>query len=179
MSNATVEKAKEQSNSTTMTPKAAAPISRREQYPAYPFHTLQRDMNQLFEDFARGFDMWKPKFAEPFFGDFHVKLDIKDNDNEITLTAEIPGVELKDIDLLLSDHMLTIKGEKKEEREEREKGYYRSERNYGSFQRMIPLPCEVNKDAVEATFKNGVLKVRLQKSPEYVKQTKKVEIKNG
>lgn len=176
MKNATAIKEKEQEK--TQTPVQQS-LQKRDLYPSYPFHTLQRDMNQLFEDFARGFDMWRPRFADPLFGDFQIKMDMKDNDHQIVLTAEVPGVEQKDIEVSLNDHILTIKGEKKEEKEEKEKGYFRSERNYGCFQRIVPLPCEIDQNAVEATFKNGVLKVLLPKSKESMKQSKKVEIKNG
>lgn len=160
----------------TVEEKAMAP-SRREAY-LYPFHLLQRDMNQLFEDFTRGMDMWRPRFADQFFGDFAIKVDLKDNDKEIVVTAEVPGVEQKDIEVLLNSETLTIKGEKKQEKEEKEKGYYRCERSYGSFQRMIPLPCEIEKDNVQATYANGVLKIVLAKSPEIIKGTKKVDIKS-
>lgn len=146
---------------------------------AYPFHLLQRDMNQLFENFAHGFDMWRPRFVEPLFGDFQIKLDLKDNEHEIVLSAEIPGVDYKDMEISVSDDTLTIRGEKKEVKEEREKGYYRSERSYGSFQRLVPLPCQIKKDMVDASFKNGVLRVIMPKSDEVMKEVKKVEVKPG
>ncbi len=157
-----------------------APVStKRERYSAYPFLPLQRDMNQLFEDFSRGLGMWRPRIAETFFGDFHAKVELKDNDNELIVSAELPGVDMKDIELTLSPDSLTIKGEKREEVEEKEKGFYHCERNYGYFQRVLPLPCQIDKDSVEATFKNGVLKVVILKSKESIKDTKKVEIKNN
>jgi HSP20 family protein len=135
-------------------------------------------MNQLFENFTRGIDMWRPPFVEPFFGDFQIKLDIKDNDNQIIVNAEIPGVEQKDIEVLLTDETLSIKGEKKEQKEEQDKGYYRAERSYGSFQRMIPLPCAVERDHVDATFKNGILTIVLPKSKKPLNSAKKIEFKN-
>jgi HSP20 family protein len=95
--------------------------------------------------------------------------------------AELPGVEEKDLDLQLAEGMLTIKGEKKQEREEGEKGkgYYMMERSYGSFFRRIPLPTEVQEDKVEARFKNGVLMVSLPKSPEATAKVKRIEVKSG
>lgn len=145
--------------------------------PAYPFLLLQRDMNQLFEDFAHGFEMWRPRFAKSRFGDFHITVDLKDNEKELVVTAEVPGVDGKEIELTVSSDSLTISGEKKEEKEETDKGYYRSERNYGMFRRILPLPCEVDKDSVKATFKNGVLKVVMPKCKESMKDIKKVDIK--
>lgn len=147
-------------------------------FSSYPFHLLQRDMNHLFDSFARGLDMWRPRIVEPFLGDFHIKLDLKDNDQDIVLTAEIPGVQQKDIEISLNNETLTIKGEKKEVKEETEKGYYRSERSYGSFQRMIPLPCGIDKDKVQATYDNGVLKVVMPKCKEALEVVKKIEIKS-
>lgn len=165
------EKAKEES------PKPAAPAKNRP-FSHYPFLSLQRDMNHLFEDFARGIELWRPGFVEPFFGDFHAKVDLKDNENEIIVTAELAGVGQDDIEILLTADSLTIKGEKKEEKEEnqKDKGYYRSERNYGFFQRILPLPCEIEQANVKASFKNGVLKIVMPKSTESVKKARKIEI---
>jgi len=171
MKNTTVVKESEQE-------KNAAVSVKHENHPSYPFHLLQRDMNHLFENFARGVDMWRPRFVEPLFGDIQIRLDLKDNDENIVFTAEIPGVEQKDIEISVTDDTLMVKGEKKEEKHESEKGYYRAERSYGCFQRMIPLPCEIEKDHVEATFNNGVLKIVLPKNKQVMKETKKVTIKS-
>lgn len=150
---------------------------KRDMHP-YPFHFLQRDMNKLFEDFTRGVEIWRPHFAEPLLGEYHVKVDLKDNEKEFVLSAEVPGVDQKDIEITITPDYLMIKGEKKEEKEENEKGYYRSERSYGCFQRVLPLPCKVEKDHVTATFKNGILKVVMPKCMESMKEVKKVEIKS-
>jgi HSP20 family protein len=103
-------------------------------------------------------------------------VDIKDHEKEIEIQAELPGVSEKDVDLSLSDNSLIIKGEKKHETEEEEKGYYRMERSYGSFERTIPLPVEVDRDKVEATFKNGILNICLPKTKEAIAHTKKIPI---
>lgn len=109
----------------------------------------------------------------------HAKIDVKDTDTELVVTAELPGVELKDIEISLNDHSLSIKGEKKEEREEKDKGYYRMERTYGSFHRLLPLTCAVDKDKVSATAKNGVIKIVLPKLKETRASEKKIEVKAG
>lgn len=160
--------------------KAQSPAAVKRDVPAaYPFHLLQRDMNQLFENFAHGFEMWRPRFVEPLFGDFQVRLDLRDNDKDIVLTAEIPGVDPKDIELSVTDDSVVIRGEKVDQKEESEKGYYRSERSFGSFERVVPLPCEIDRDKVDATFKNGVLKVVLSKCMKSNQNEKKIEVKES
>ncbi len=139
-----------------------------------PFAMLRREMDSMFDNFFRGFEL------EPFegrIGTFAPRIDVSETDREITVSAELPGLDEKDIDVSLSDDMLTIKGEKKDEKEDKGKDYYRMERSYGSFSRTIPLPVEVQADKVDATFKKGVLTVTLPKSEQAVKAAKKVTIK--
>lgn len=153
--------------------------SAKEAMKAYPFYLLQRDMNQLFDDFTRGMSLLRPRFADPFFNDVHVKVDYKEKDNRIMVTAEIPGVDMNDIEVIVDTHALTITGEKKEEeeREDHEHGFHTCERKFGSFRRIIPLPYEIDRQNVEATFKNGVLRITMPKFKEAFKNVKKVEIK--
>ena len=109
-----------------------------------------------------------------FFGEYHQiagfesewlpSMDVSETDGEISVRAELPGLEAKDIDLDISGDMLSIRGEKKKKEEKKEKDYYSRESYYGSFQRSIRLPAEVQSDKVEASFKNGVLDIRLPKS---------------
>jgi HSP20 family protein len=120
-----------------------------------------------------------------FFGEFHPltgferewlpSMDVSETDDEISVRAELPGLEAKDIDLDITGDVLSIRGEKKEKEEKKEKDYYSRESYYGSFQRSIRLPAEVQGDKVEAEFKNGVLNIRLPKSEKT--QKKKIEIK--
>ena len=140
----------------------------------HPFSLLRREMDSLFDNFFRGFDL------EPFesrMGAFSPKVDVTENDKEIKISAELPGMEEKDIDVSLQKDMLTIKGEKKEEKEDKGKDYYRMERSYGSFSRTIPLPVEVETDKVEAKFKKGVLSITLPKTAKAVSETKKIAVK--
>jgi HSP20 family protein len=138
-----------------------------------PFVSLKR-MNRLFEDFSRGVDL-EPSARRT--GAFEPRVNVAESDREIKVSAELPGIDEKDIDISLSENELTIKGEKKEEKEEKKENYYRMERSYGSFSRVIPLPCKVDSDKVEAQFKKGVLNITLPKSPEAVKESKKIEVK--
>ncbi|MBF0506624.1 MAG: Hsp20/alpha crystallin family protein [Nitrospirae bacterium] len=139
-----------------------------------PFEVLQRDMNSLFDNFFRGFG---PETFESRMGLFTPQIDVSETDKEIRISAELPGMDEKDIEVSLSKDILTIKGEKKEEKEDKGKDYYRMERSYGSFSRTIPLPVEVQDNKVDATFKKGVLTITLPKSEKAVKETKKVAIK--
>ncbi|HEY8514639.1 MAG TPA: Hsp20/alpha crystallin family protein [Candidatus Binatia bacterium] len=138
-----------------------------------PFAALQRDINELFERFFDGFGL------EPFdwthdLGSFRPRLDVSETDTEIQVSAELPGVDEKDIEVSLSDDVLTIKGERREEKEEKEKDYYRREQSYGSFHRSIPLPRGIDPDKVQASFKRGVLTVTLPKTA--ASQRKKIAV---
>jgi HSP20 family protein len=139
-----------------------------------PFSLLKQEMDSLFDNFYRGFDI------EPFesrLGAFSPKVDVTESDKEIKISAELPGMEEKDIDVSLQNDMLTIKGEKKEEKEDKGKDYYKMERSYGSFSRTIPLPVEVETDKVDARFKNGLLSITLPKTAKAVAETKKIAVK--
>jgi HSP20 family protein len=147
--------------------------ARREEY--RPFGLLRQEMNRLFDNFFGGFEI------EPFTGGhlaaFSPSVDIKESDKEIRVSAELPGMDDKDIDVLLSKDSVTITGEKKEEKEDKGKDYYRIERSYGSFSRTIPLPAEVDTDKAKAEFKKGLLTVTLPKTAQAIKQTKKIAVK--
>ena len=151
--------------------KKSVPVKREEQN---PFSLLRREMDSLFDNFYRGFDI------EPFeghLGAFSPSVDVTENDKEIKISAELPGMDEKDIDVSLQIDMLTIKGEKKEEKEDKGKDYYKMERSYGSFSRTIPLPVEVETDKVVASFKQGVLSITLPKTAKAVAETKKIAVK--
>lgn len=151
--------------------KKSVPIRRDEES---PFVSLRREMDSLFDNFFLGFDM------EPFesrSGGFSPRIDVTEDGKGIKISAELPGMDEKDIDLSIQNDMLTIKGEKKEEKEDKGKDYYRMERSYGSFIRTIPLPVEVDTDKVEAKFKKGVLSITLPKTAKAVAETKKIPVK--
>ena len=121
----------------------------------FPFHNLEEDMDVA----------WSPR------------LDVSETDNGLEIIADLPGMDKKDINVSLEDNLLTIKGEKKEEKESKDKHYHTIERRSGSFYRAIRLPVEVEKDKVEAAFKDGVLTLRLPKSKEAKKKVAQIEIK--
>jgi HSP20 family protein len=142
-----------------------------------PFVSLKKEMNRLFEDFSRGLEL--EPFGKRAKTVFEPKINVAESETEIKVSAELPGMDDKDIDVSLSENELTIKGEKKEEKEEKEKNYYHMERSYGAFSRTLPLPCKVKSDKVDAQFNKGVLTITLPKAAEAIKETKKIEIKSG
>jgi HSP20 family protein len=144
-----------------------------------PFVSLQREMNRLFDNFFGGLSLspWAP-LERGGAESFTPHIDVSETDKEIKVSAELPGMDENDVDVSLTKDTLTIRGEKKEEKEDKGKDYYRMERSYGSFSRNIPLPLEVNTDRVEATFKKGILCVTLPKTVSAIEKTKKVPIKS-
>lgn len=142
-----------------------------------PFLSLHREVNRLFDDVFRGFDGPLPSVgrASPFGGNWP-SVEISDNDKEIKVTAEVPGMDEKDIEVLFDDGVLTLRGEKRSETEDKERQF--SERTYGRFERRIPLGYEVEEDKIDARFKNGVLSVTLPKTVKAQSQAKRIEIKS-
>lgn len=142
------------------------------------FQSLHNEMNRLFEEFTSRMHLAEPKWREPLTP-FTAKVDVKDAEKELVVTAEIPGVNFEDIEVALRPDGLAICGEKKEEKEEKEKGYYKMERTYGSFFRLVPIPFPVEREEISASYKDGVLKVVLPKSKEILSNEKKIEVKKG
>jgi len=146
-----------------------------------PLRTWEREMERMFEDFP--FFHW-PRFRalEPFRFARELRLqpptlDMYEEKNEVIVKAEIPGMSKEDIEITLSDSILTLKGEKKKEEEVKEKDYYRCEREYGSFLRTVELPAEVKTEGAQAVLKNGILEVRLPKSEGAKKKEVHVAVK--
>lgn len=139
------------------------------QEPTSPFLTLHREMNRLFDEAFRDFGM------TPFgrMGTWP-SVEVAENEREVRVTAELPGLEEKDVEVLLQDRVLTIRGERKVEREDQERQF--SERYYGRFERRIPLDVELEADKVTAEFKNGVLTVTLPKSAQAMERAKRIPI---
>ena len=117
------------------------------------------DMTDLFNEDRT----WMPAF------------DISENEKEYLISAELPGMEIKDVDITLTEGILTVKGEKKNEKEDKEEDYHRIERRYGSFHRSFRIPGRVKPDKVNATYKDGILKLTLPKAEG--SETKKIEVK--
>ena len=142
---------------------------RREQSPLL---THEHDMNRLFEEFWRGFDL--PSLFEETWGSFTPRVDVEETETEVRVTAELPGLEEKDCEVQLTDGALVLKGERREEHEDRTHGW--RERSYGCFERSIPLPCEVDADHASAQFKNGLLTVRLPKTAKARERSKRIQV---
>jgi HSP20 family protein len=138
-----------------------------------PLSHLRNQINRVFDDFFG--ESWLRPRREMAAG-FWPQVDVTQTDKEIKVSADIPGVEPKDIDVSVEDGMLIIKGEKKYEREEKEKGQYRMERSYGSFERAIELPAEVDESKAKAEFKKGVLRLTLHKRPGAPSRRKKIPV---
>lgn len=139
---------------------------------ADPIHLFQKEMNRLFQDF---FEV--APFGSGASGTFP-EIDVKETEKDINVTAELPGLEEKDVEVLLTADSLTIKGEKKQEKEEKGESYYRSERRYGSFSRVIPLASDIEVDKAEARFKKGVLHITIPKTEKAGEDVKKIPIKS-
>ncbi len=142
-----------------------------------PFLSLHREVNRLFDDVFRGFGSNLPSLvgASTFSGGWP-NVEISDGEKAIKVTAEVPGLEEKDIEVLLNDGVLSLKGEKRSETEDKDKQF--SERYYGRFERRIPVGYEVKEDEIEARFKNGVLTVTLPKTEKAQSQVKRIAIKS-
>jgi HSP20 family protein len=149
-------------------------VARRE---SNPFMSLQREIDRVFDEFTRGFTGFPtlPTFAALATPDLMPSMDVTETDKEIEITAELPGLEEKDVQINVADNVLTIKGEKKGEKEQKDKDYRLLERSYGSFSRTLELPAGVDLDAIKASIDKGVLKVTVPKPAPA--QIKKVEVK--
>jgi HSP20 family protein len=136
------------------------------------FQALRSEMNRLFEDFGNGVITSQK-------GCVLTKLDIKDRGDAIIVTAEIPGVDLNDITLAATPHYISLSGEKRAQESEADQGYYRMEREYGYFRRVVHVPCEIDRDSIDAEFKNGVLTLVLPKTKSALAEGKKITVREG
>jgi len=150
----------------------------------WPLDSLRREIDRLFDDAGRR--SWRFPFHRPLFDfeplrksgwDIMPAVDIAESDKAYELTAELPGLDEKNIEVKFANGGLSIKGEKKEESEKKGKDSYLSERRYGSFERYFAVPDGVDVEKIEAGFNKGVLKVTLPKKPEAQKAEKKIEVK--
>lgn len=168
----------------TPTPSESGPMARVWS----PLWSLRDEIDELFDDFQSGgfhpFRRLAARAGRPPAVGFVApspRLDVVEREDEICISAELPGMEDKDIDVRVGDATVTLRGEKKQEREEGEKGgeYYLSERRYGAFERTVPIPEGIDHERIEASFRNGVLSVRLPKKPEARHAARKIEVKTS
>src|SRR5215208_2227163 len=137
-----------------------------------PFLALHREMNRLFDDVVSRFDV--PSVFGRGAAMAWPSIEVVPSDKDVKVTAELPGLEDKDVEVLVDEDVLTIRGEKKAETEDKERRF--SERTYGRFERVIPLPFAVEQDKIAASFNNGVLTVTLPKSEKAQEKAKRIPV---
>lgn len=141
-----------------------------------PFPTdmlnMQREINKMFDSFFRGGTVDDGTLAPPVWSP---AVDVAEQENEYRVKIELPGVSKDDVKITMQDNVLTIRGEKKQEKESKEPNYHRIERSYGAFQRSFTLPTTVKSDRIEATYKDGILSITLPKAEEA--RPKQIEVK--
>lgn len=144
-----------------------------------PFSQLHREIDRVFSDFMTDLP-WSGRMSllDRRLGSFVPDVDVTETDKEFRVMAELPGMEEKDLEVTYFDGGLTIKGEKREEHEEERGDYYRSERQFGAFERTVPLPSDISPDKAKASFKKGVLKITLPKTEEAQSHRKTIPIQS-
>jgi HSP20 family protein len=154
--------------------KSQVPAERRDYYD--PFVAFRREVDRMFEDFFGTFASGR---LQPWSGWQAVSptMDVTESDKELVVTAELPGLDEKDFEVTLAGDVLTIKGEKKVENEDRNGGSYYVERRFGSFSRSIRLPFEAGEEKVEAKYDKGVLTIRIPKPAEVQRAVRRIEVK--
>ncbi len=158
---------------------------RRQETPAritHPITQIQHEINRLFDDVFRSVGFPWMDFERGFpslIASDWIKptLDIAASDKEYTISVELPGVNEKEVQLELANDTLKISGEKKQEKEEKDKNYYRMERSYGTFQRVLSLPEDADQDNIAATYKNGIMKITIPRKAHPQAEVKRIEIK--
>lgn len=144
----------------------------------------QTAIERIRNDILSIFDRWRPRRSEgeefwspatAIFGESLPSIEMEEDEKEVRVTAEMPGLSTDDFKVELTGNRLSIRGEKKESHEEKGREYFYSERSYGSFSRAIILPCEVDEKKVEAEYKDGVLKMRLPKTE--ASKAKQIQVK--
>lgn len=139
--------------------------------PFTEFATLQNQVNRLFQDFSRGSDELSTT------GTFVPATDVYEDEHNITLKLEVPGVSEKDLDIRLENNTLTVRGERKFEKEEKEENFRRVERQYGTFVRSFTLPSTVDSDNINASYDKGVLSITMPKRAEA--KPKQIQVNSG
>ena len=141
-----------------------------------PFDQFRREMDNIFNGFLTDWPVSTSRMLDRRLGNFMPQIDVAETEKEVRVTAELPGLEEKDVDVTLTQGVLTIKGEKREEHEENKRDWHHSELRYGMFERAIQLPAEIDADKAKASFKKGVLKITLPKTAEAQKNRRQIPI---
>lgn len=156
--------------------RASVPVTRG----SNPIVSFQDEVNKLFGDFFGDLSLpgWARFSPESSFA-VSPAMDVSENDKEFKVSCELPGMEARDVQITTAEGYVTIKGEKKRESKEEREGYFRQERSYGSFQRVIALPDTANFDKAEASFKNGVLTLAIPKKAGAQSKERRIEVKQA
>ena len=146
-----------------------------------PLHAFNRQMGRIFDDFFGDFHQgWSMTPSREDFSTLERTLspsmDISENENEYLISAELPGMDEKDLDISLHENVLRIRGEKKADKEEKKKDYHLIERSYGRIERSIPLPEDIDQNRVSASFKKGVLEISIPKTEISKREAQKIQI---
>ena len=145
----------------------------------HPPMSFGDEFDQMFNGFFQNFGSPSLFFENGTRGEFSPRINVGGTDKVVQVSAELPGIDEKDIDVSLAGDILTIKGEKKESKESKSGDYSRLERRFGSFRRSVSLPCEVESDGIRASFKNGVLNVELPKTEKARESARRIEVTAG
>lgn len=140
------------------------------------FRSLQREVDRVFDEFRDFLPGVTANRDLDGNGDLVPKVDVRETDKSFEISAELPGVDEKDMDVSVSGNLLTLRGEKSSRHEEDEEGYRLVERSFGRFSRTIPFPFDLDGDKVVADFDKGVLSIKIEKPPEIAAKSKKIEI---
>lgn len=156
-------------------------LGRRHRLMPTPLLNLHDEIDRLFDKTFHGVEFPSPFFEKHSFpmlseGILKPDVDISGTENEYTISAELPGMTDEDISVELKGDALILKGEKRQEKKSEEEGYYRVERNYGSFQRVLTVPKDADVDNIKAKYRNGVITITLPRKAEAITDTKKISI---
>ncbi len=143
-----------------------------------PFEEMERWFDELMRrPFSFFGPSWFPRVRMPEFEEISPSVDIYEEGDDVVVKAELPGMKKDDIEVTITDDTITISGEKKREEKVEKKNYYRYERSFGSFTRSFRIPVDVQTDKAQASFKDGVLEIKIPKTEEAKRRTKKLQIK--
>jgi HSP20 family protein len=142
-----------------------------------PFEQFRREMDNLFDGFLSEWPM-RSSFLDRRMGTFLPQVEVSETEKEVRVTAELPGMDEKQVEVNLTQGVLTIKGEKREEHEENKRDFHHSELRYGMFERAIPLPADIDADKAKASFKKGVLRITLPKTAEAQSNRRRIPVES-
>jgi len=148
--------------------------------PSDIFTAMREEMDRMFERFEQGWPRLPSLISRGLGRSVMLpEVDVREDEKQFMIEVDLPGVDENDVTVTMANGTLTIRGEKRSEREEKEENYYLAERSYGKFERSLPLPDTIDENKIEAKFDKGVLTITAQKKPEAVKAEKKIEIKKA